>query len=126
MACLETYIGNRAIIKRAERLFQRRISLEELSRLSQKGNRKAKTIWSGAGKQLGVALVGVVNLLSPDVIVIGGGVANAGKVLFDSIREIIKQRAMGVQAKQVKIVKTRLGNDAGLIGAAILVKQGLG
>jgi glucokinase len=66
-----------------------------------------------------------VNLLNPDIIVIGGGVANAGRILFDTIRKTIAQRAMPVQNKGLRVVKAKLGNDAGLIGAAILVGQRL-
>ena len=126
VACLETYIGNNRILKVAKRLFKRDISLEELSYLAKKQNRRAKSLWSNVAKHLGIALVGVVNLLNPDCIVIGGGVAGAGLILFDKVREIISRQAMVVQARHVKVVRARLGNDAGLIGAAILVKEGRG
>jgi glucokinase len=122
--CLEAYVGNKRILARARRVFRREISLEELSRRAQRGDRKAIALWSEAGRKLGVALTGVVNLLNPDCIVIGGGVANAGKILFDTIKETIYIRAMIVQAKQVKVVKARLGNDAGMIGAALLFERG--
>lgn len=125
IACLETYIGNKRIIKEARGLFKRDISLEELSQLARDKNKKAITIWSRVGSHLGVALSGIVNLLNPDLIVIGGGVAGAGKVLFARVRETIWKRAMSVQAKQVKVVKAQLGNDAGLLGAAILVNEGV-
>jgi len=59
------------------------------------------------------------------VIVIGGGLAGAGKVLFQNIRSTIRQRAMRVQAKHVKVKAAKLGSDAGLIGAALLVKESL-
>jgi glucokinase len=126
VACLETYIGNNAILKDARNLFKRDVSLEELSRLARRQNKKAKTIWSKVGSRLGTAFVGVVNLFNPDAIVIGGGVANAGKILFTRVRETIAKRAMNVQARRVKVFKARLGSDAGLIGAAILVKEGKG
>jgi len=125
IACLETYVGNNAILRDAKRLFGRNISLEELSRLAQKGNPKARSLWSKVALRLGVALVGVVNLLNPDCIVIGGGVANSGKALFDKLRQTVKQRAMVIQGRRVKIVKAKLGGDAGIIGAAIMVKEGL-
>ncbi|MFC1804829.1 ROK family protein [Candidatus Omnitrophota bacterium] len=124
LACLESYVGNSRILKRAARLFGRRISMEELDALAAKGNRKALAIWSEVGKRLGIALSGVVNLLNPDCIVIGGGVANAGKALFSKIRSTIDDRGMSVQARHVKVYKARLGADAGLIGAALLVKDG--
>ena len=125
IACLETYIGNNRIIAQAKKIFPQKISLEKLSQLAKQKDGKALKIWSDVGGHLGVALVGVVNLLNPDAIVIGGGVANAGKVLFDRVKEIISRQAMPVQARQVKVFKAKLGNDAGLIGAGILVKEGI-
>jgi len=125
IGCLEAYIGNNRIIKEAKRLFRRVVSLEELSQLAKKKNRRALRIWSEVGRHLGAALVGIVNFFNPEAIVIGGGVSGAGKILFDRVKETILSRAMSVQAKQVKVVKAKLGNDAGLIGAAILVKQGV-
>ena len=122
-ACLEAYIGNNIILREARKSFARNISLEELSLLAGKGNKKARAIWSRVAGRLGLALAGIVNLLNPDCIVIGGGVANAGKILFDRVREVIIKRAMSIQAKHVKVIKSRLGDDAGLIGAAILVKE---
>jgi len=124
-ACLEAYIGNNKIIREARKLFGRNISLEELSRLARERNKQAQAIWFKVSARLAIALVGVVNLLNPDGIVIGGGVAGAGKILFDKVRELISQQAMIVQYKHVKIFRAKLGNDAGLIGAAILVKTSL-
>jgi glucokinase len=122
-ACLETYIGNKRIEKQARSAFRRNISLEELSKLAAKNNKQAIEIWQEAGRRLGVALAGVVNLFNPDAIVIGGGVANAGKALLDPVKETILKRAMSVQARHVRVFKAKLGNDAGLIGAAILVRE---
>jgi glucokinase len=122
-ACLEAYIGNKRIMQQARRIFKRNIPLEELSRLANSGHRKAQAIWIDAARRLGIALTGVINLLNPDCVVIGGGIANAGKILFDKIKATVSKQAMPVQAKQVKILKAKLGNDAGLIGAAILVKE---
>lgn len=125
IACLEAYIGNNRIIREARELFRQNISLEELSKLAKKQNKKALRLWSQVGRRLGIALAGIVNLLNPEVIIIGGGVAQAGKVLFDEVKGTIAKRAMSVQAKQVKVFKAVLGNDAGLLGAAILAKEGI-
>ncbi|MFA5144942.1 MAG: ROK family protein [Candidatus Omnitrophota bacterium] len=122
-ACLEAYIGNNNILKEAKKIFKRNISLEELSALARKQNKLALGIWSKVAKHLGTALAGVVNLLNLDAIVIGGGVAGAGPVLFNKVKETLKARAMSVQARRVKLFKAKLGNEAGLIGAAIMVKQ---
>ncbi len=124
-ACLESYIGNNRILVEARKIFGHGITLEKLSYLANKQNRRAKGIWLKVAERLSVTLVGVVNLLNPDCIVIGGGVAGAGKILFDNIRKIIARQAMSVQARHVKVFKAKLGNNAGLIGAAILVKEGI-
>lgn len=124
-ACLEAYIGNNRIIKEARRLFKRNISLEELSLKARKQNKLALAIWGKVGMRLGLALSSVVNLLNLDAIVIGGGVAKTGGILFDKVRQTLKMRAMSVQAKRVKVLKAKLGSDAGLIGAAILVKENI-
>ncbi|MBN2831201.1 MAG: ROK family protein [Candidatus Omnitrophica bacterium] len=121
--CLEAYIGNSRIIKSAKKEFKRDITLEELSLLALKGNRIAIKLWRNVGKHLGFALAGVVNLLNLDAVVMGGGVSNAGRVLFDSAKESLKTQAMSVQGGHVKIFRAKLGSDAGLIGAAIIVKE---
>jgi glucokinase len=125
IACLEAYIGNKRILKEAQKIFRRNISLEELSRLAKSQDKRAIGIWLRVGRHLGAALAGVINFINPDVIVIGGGVAGAGRALFNKVREVIKKRAMSVQARHVKVLKAGLGNDAGVIGAAILVKENI-
>lgn len=124
-ACLEVFIGNKSITHRAKQLIGANITPKELSRMAKSGNKKARLIWDEVGNYLGVALCGVVNLLNPDCIVIGGGVSGAGNFLFDKVKKVISKRAMSVQAKSVKVLKAKLGNDAGLIGASILARKGL-
>lgn len=124
-ACLETYIGNSAIIKEARKLFGQRITLERVSLMAKNNSIKAIALWGEVGKKLGLALSGVINLLNLDAIVIGGGVADAGRVLFANTKQTINQRAMKVQAKRVRLFKAKLGADAGMIGAGYLVKERL-
>jgi len=122
-ACVEVYVGNHRILARARRIYKKDITLEELSVRANKGDRRARDIWRNAGIQLGTVFAGAVNLLNLDAIVIGGGMANAGEVLFKSIRQTITSRAMQVQAKRVRICKAKLGSNAGIIGAAILAAE---
>jgi glucokinase len=123
--CLECFVGNRYILRLAKRrMMDKKITLEKIDRLAREGNSKAIAIWREVGRYIGIALVGVVNLLNPEKIVIGGGITGAGEVLFSQIRKMITLRAMPIQAKTVKIVKARFGADAGILGAAILVKEG--
>jgi len=121
--CLETFVGNAHILRTARHLFGAQITLEKISALAAKHNRRARVFWQQVGEDLGLALSGVVNLLNLEVIVLGGGIAQAGPVLFESVRKTILSRAMAVQARRVKVLKAKLGVDAGVIGAGYLVKE---
>ena len=66
-------------------------------------------------------MTSVINLLNPEKVIIGGGVAEAGDLLFDPIRRTIKERAMVVAGEAVEIVPAELGNSAGVIGASMLI-----
>ena len=125
IACAERYIGNTHILKMANAIFGKDISLEEASLLASSGNKKAVKLWRQVGNYLGVALAGVINLLNPDTIVIGGGVSEAGDILFDSVRAVVNKRAMPVVKDFVKIKKALLGTKAGIVGAGLLVKESL-
>ncbi len=123
-ACIESYVGNRYLMKKLSKEGRRSISLKLLNREAQKGRPHAVRFWRYIGEKLGIMLVGVVNFLNPEKIIIGGGIANAGKHLFNPLKKTVAKRAMKVQKKRVKIVKARLGGNAGVIGAAVLAKEG--
>ncbi len=125
-ACLERYVGNRYILERAREFFGKDITLEKLSELADKRDVRAVHLWEDTATYVGIILTGIVNFLNPEAIVIGGGVAGAGEVLLNKIRQIIKNRAMPGARDCVKITKAKLGNDAGMLGAGILVKESLG
>ena len=140
-ACVEAYAGNSYIVKDVIRRIRKgqktlitklvegdlsKITPEIISEAYRKGDKFAKKVWIDVGEKIGIGLAGVVNLLNVEKIVIGGGVAEAGKILFDSIKRTINMRAMKLPAKTVKVVKAKLGYDAGLIGAATLVLYELG
>jgi len=122
IACLERYVGNKYILERAKKVFGNNITLERLSSLGRSGNKKSIAIWRDFAKKLSVAIIGVVNLLNPDKIVIGGGVSSAGSLILTPLKKEIKTRAMKDQAKHVKIVLAKLGADAGIIGSSLLAQ----
>jgi glucokinase len=70
-----------------------------------------------AGRALGRAVGGLINILSPEVIAIGGGVINAGELLFSPLRDGVAEIAFEVPAQRCRIVPAGLGTDAGLVGA---------
>lgn len=135
-ACLERYVGNRAILKSVRaRLTQGatsrmlelvggrldRLTPEIIDRACELADPLAKETWGRAGERIGLALAAVVNLLNPERIVIGGGLAKAGKWLFGPIRQTVRKRAMKGLGK-VPIVPAELGTSAGVIGAALLAR----
>lgn len=80
-------------------------------------------IFKQMGKIIGVGLASVVNLLNPEKIIIGGGVADAGDILLNPIKETILDRAMPIQAQSVQVVPAQLANTAGVIGASLLINS---
>jgi len=84
------------------------------------GDALALEVMQRVGFYLGVALANLVNLLNPEMIVIGGGVANGWNLFADEMRKQVAERAFPVPAAQVKIVRAECGDDAGLLGAARL------
>lgn len=123
----EEYIGNQQIAARAQERFReagRDLKLEEcsprrLSEMANAGDPIAKQMWEDLGDELGAALASVVWIINPDTIVIGGGVAKAGDLLFEPARRSIRGRTSDLHAK-LRVVPAALGNDAGIIGNAEL------
>ena len=75
------------------------------------------------GEYLGTGLASIVNLLNPEKIIIGGGVAAAGDLLMTPLKETLLKRAMPIPAQVVEIVPAQLGNNAGVIGSSLLVES---
>lgn len=80
-------------------------------------------IFKQMGKIIGTGLSSVINLLNPEKIIIGGGVADAGEILLEPIRNTVIERAMPIQAHAVAIVPAQLANAAGVIGASLLINS---
>jgi glucokinase len=87
------------------------------------GDPVALTIFNKMGEYIGIGLSSVVNLLNPEKIIIGGGVADAGEFLLTPLKETLKKRAMKISADAVQIVPAQLGNTAGVIGASLLIES---
>ncbi len=92
-----------------------------VAKAAEEGDPVAKRIFEIVGEYIGIGLTSVINLLNPEKVIIGGGVAEAGDLLLEPIRRTIKQRAMVVAGNAVEIVPAQLGNSAGVIGASMLI-----
>lgn len=94
-----------------------------VAKAAEAGDPVAKRIFEIVGEYIGIGLTSVINLLNPEKVIIGGGVAEAGDLLLNPIRKTIKERAMVVAGEAVEIVPAQLGNSAGVIGASMLVEK---
>jgi glucokinase len=112
---LEDCIGNCTIEKRSKGKFT---STHELLAAYKSGDAFAKEVWLKSVRQLGAALASVANILSPEIIVLGGGIAQAGDDLFIPVNEFMKQFEWQPHGKTTEIVKAVYGDLAGAIGAA--------
>jgi len=133
--CLEAFASGPAIVAMAEEYIKggkstkyREIANGEITpyivaEAAKQGDAVAKRIFTIMGEYIGTGLASVVNLLNPEKIIIGGGVADAGEILLNPIKETILKRAMQISGSTVQVVPAQLGNTAGVIGASLLIES---
>lgn len=134
--CLEAYASGPSIVAMAQDYIKggkstkfREMAAAEggeitpymVAKAAEAGDPVAKRIFAIVGEYIGIGLTSVINLLNPEKVIIGGGIAEAGDLLLDPIRKTIKERAMVVAGSAVEIVPAQLGNSAGVIGASMLI-----
>jgi glucokinase len=140
--CLEMYASGRALVRYAAARAGDRDSdpsgeltaLEEQGRLT--GGSVAKLALAGdkaaldavleLSRWLGVGLVSMTNAFDPEMIVVGGGVADLGELLLAPARDVVRKLAMEPGRDSVRIAGAKLGNRAGLVGGALAAWQALG
>ncbi len=85
------------------------------------GNLEAVRLVREAGRDIGSVLAHLVNFLNPAVVVVGGDLANAEEPLFAGIREVVYRRSTALATGQLQMLRSRLGDTAGVTGAAVMV-----
>ncbi|GAB4287195.1 MAG: ROK family protein [Coriobacteriia bacterium] len=95
------------------------ITAEDVVKAALKGDEVARGILLEAGAVLGEALVGVVNLLNPKLVVVGGGIGESCGFMIERAASVIEDEALAGR-KDVSVVQAELGNDAGMLGAAAM------
>jgi predicted NBD/HSP70 family sugar kinase len=119
--CIEAVASGSALARRLRALGCDTTTSRDVVAAVQNGNADAIRLVREAGRLLGEVLAHAVNLLNPSVLVIGGELAKAEQHLFAGIREAIYRRGAVLATGQLQIVPTRLGDRAGVLGAAALV-----
>jgi len=97
------------------------IDRAELTDDASRGHPVALAAMQRAGEAIGVAIASATHLLDLEVVAIGGGLSQAGPLLFTSIEDAFRRHARMEFAREVRVVPAALGQEAGLVGAAALV-----
>lgn len=134
--CLEAIVGRDGMIDQAVRLLEQgavsvlserggrkheKLSPKMIAEAADAGDEVALQVMHTSGHYIGVALCSCIVLTDPDLIVLGGGIANAGEVLFEPIRRTVHHRSMISGFDTSRIVPSELGGEAGVLGAAALI-----
>ena len=135
--CLEVMASGSALVREASLRVARRPdtalghALEDgreltgpfVTELAHDGDPVARDAIETVGRALGVGLASLVNVLNPEVIVIGGGVIAAGEMLLEPARREMRERALRPARDAVRIVAAAFGDQAGMIGAALMARE---
>ncbi|MBX3244540.1 MAG: ROK family protein [Acidobacteria bacterium] len=130
VGCLEQYSSATAVVKMARLLKAEfpssildadgALTSLDVYNAAVDGDDLATEVFRRFGFYLGIAMGGLVNLLNPEVIVIGGGASQAWPLFIDAARDEMIKRAFREPAERVKLVRAGLGDDAGILGVAKL------
>jgi glucokinase len=137
--CLEAYAGGWAIEAAAQGLLDAGIPSILTDLMEERGEQLsgplinyaaehddglAIEVLSRAGRALGFAVASLVHLFNPEVVAIGGGVISAGPFLFDPMHEALAEHLIEGFGKDLRVIPAELGQDSGLLGAAVLAQRG--
>jgi glucokinase len=128
--CLEAYASATAIVRMTREARPRypdsvlvaseELTSETIYRAGMKGDDLALEVFRRMGVYLGIGLANLINILNPEMIIIGGGVVNGWDLFAKHMNHEVAERAFPLPAEQVRIVPAECGDDAGLLGAARL------
>jgi glucokinase len=135
--CLETVASATGIVRLAKEKLENEPTGELAEKLTKNGTITAKDVFDAARNSdrislkvldevsfyLGFALANIANTLNPESIVLGGGVSKAGEILLDPVNDNFAKFAFSAVRDSTKISLATLGNDAGVLGAAWLIKN---
>jgi glucokinase len=128
LGALEKYTGNHQIAEHAVQRYAEAGIEKDIAECTpkmiaiaaQSGDDIARQIWGEVADWLGTALASIAWLLNPDAFVIGGGVAQAGDLIFDPLKRKVQSMLSTVVWEKLQILPARFSNEAGIIGNAAL------
>jgi glucokinase-like ROK family protein len=129
--CLEAFAGGHAIELQAQQLIEsgkrtllsdsnvKNVTVREVAEAARRGDLAAQEILHRSGTFIGIAVAGLINLVNPSVVIIGGGVAEVGDLLTAPIRKVVRERSLRAAEHAVKITTAMLGRRSTLMGAMV-------
>lgn len=118
--CLEAIASGTAIALRGTQDYRTQVTAAEVASFAASGDERALRILNEAFYALGIGVVNVINAFDPQMVVIGGGVAQIGDSLFRVVREVAAAQSFRDKNQPVPIVPAKLHRDSGVIGAAAI------
>ena len=133
--CIEAFCSSQAITGAVKRALNKgltpifnevlegevgNLTVKKVFSAAKKGDEVALEVINQTATYLGVGMAGIVNLLNPEVVVIGGGITDGGAGFVETVAEEIKRRAFHSAVENLTVTKATLGNDAGFMGAGLL------
>jgi glucokinase len=123
---LEEFASGPAIAKRfaqapKEQNRESAESCEEVFRAASNGNKVATDILTSAGEALGVSVAFLVNVLDPEMVVVGGGLGMAGGLYWEAFQRSCREHIFSDDSRALPLVPAKLGTDAGLVGAGAII-----
>ena len=130
--CLETYAAKQGVLALAQEAMVEfpnsalhralaPLTPQAIFEAAQAGDAAAGQVFEQAGYYLGLGLTHLINILSPRCIVVGGGIAQAGDLLLEPVRRVIRRCAYPPAHRQVPVIPSALGDLSGVFGAAAMV-----
>jgi glucokinase len=139
IGCLENYASARAMISKAIAMLEKgtesllkecckgsiyKLTPEDIYRAALDGDNLSREVLRDAGKYLGVGLANIINMMSPEAIILAGGLVGAWNIYVQEAIKEASRRAFRDLVDSVKILPSSLGDNAGLVGAASFVFKG--
>jgi len=121
--CLETLVSATALVEAYRVRGGAAETSKEVFHKAVDGDHEARAAFDEIGRNLGIGLSVIINLLNPEVIAVGGGVMGAGELLLGPARSEAQRRAFRESFLATRILPATLGNDAGQIGAGLMARE---
>ena len=118
--CLETFVGTPVLLRLLRRSHGADLTFREVLRLARDGDPGCRRVIADAGRHIGVAVAHLGNLLSPELVIVGGDLAAAGDLLIGPLREAVHRYAIPAAAQALDVVVGELGERAEVLGAVAL------